>query len=431
MKIIQKTIISKVILTDEQKELNYKIREALRKTWNKAIELQKASYDKKEGYIKPNDLDTYFRKIKNKEGYEYIKECKCSARQHMLQDLDKAYKRFFEGKTNVPHFKSFRCPIMSIYLPHKKEKYGIDYINQYTFHIPYFKKVKLSRPISISDNCRILAGRLVTKVTGDVYLHILIELPAKNTTDLTEPIGIDLGVKKLATFNKPIKDFSFSNGKLEVSSYPKLNNINGHISHYENRIRRLNRAYSKKVEAHKKMYLDELTSLIMQKRSLDENIYRSKMRSIWYKTYHSKNMDKIILKKNKLYQKITNIRRDYERKIIASIINNRPSYIVIEDIDIKGLIENSPSNKITKSIYDSRWFYFREWLTKKCNEYSIELRIADRGFLSTQICSKCGHIHKHLKLTDRTYICEACGYTEDRDINAAINLVNTNNYDIA
>ena len=95
---------------------------------------------------------------------------------------------------------------------------------------------------------------------------------------------------------------------------------------------------------------------------------------------------------------------------------------------MKGMMKN---RHLSKSVAAQRFFSFREKLTRKSEIIGIELRIVDRFYPSSKTCNSCGHIKKDLKLKDRTYKCEECGYIEDRDLNAALNLRDAKEYQIA
>lgn len=140
-----------------------------------------------------------------------------------------------------------------------------------------------------------------------------------------------------------------------------------------------------------------------------------------------KNFVKQKLKVQRLYQRLTNIRTDYLNKTINSIVKTKPSFIVIEDLNVSGMMKN---RHLSKAVAQQRFFEFRNKLIYKCKEYNIELRIVDRWYPSSKICYNCGHIKKDLKLSDRTYKCSECGYTEDRDINASLNLKDAKVYTV-
>ena len=114
-------------------------------------------------------------------------------------------------------------------------------------------------------------------------------------------------------------------------------------------------------------------------------------------------------------------------KIVSSIIKQKPSYITIEDLNVKGMMKNK---HLSKAIASQKFFEFKTKLTVKCKENHIELRIVDRFYPSSKTCSSCGKVKKDLKLSDRIYKCD-CGFTIDRDLNASINLKNAKEYKIA
>ena len=142
---------------------------------------------------------------------------------------------------------------------------------------------------------------------------------------------------------------------------------------------------------------------------------------------YSANIEKQIVKIQRIYQTLTNIRVDYENKIINEIVKRKPSFIVLEDLNVRGMMKN---RHLSKAIAAQRLSYFRTKLTAKAKEYGIAVRIVDRFYPSSKKCSKCGRIKKDLKLKDRIYHCE-CGFEIDRDLNAAINLKNATEYKIA
>ena len=140
-----------------------------------------------------------------------------------------------------------------------------------------------------------------------------------------------------------------------------------------------------------------------------------------------KNLEKQKLKVQKLYQRIDNIRTDYINKTIAEIVRTKPSYIAIENLNVSGMMKN---RHLAKAIASQKFSEFKRKLKVKCNENGIELRVVNRWFPSSKICHSCGNIKKDLKLSDRIYCCE-CGYVEDRDLNASLNLKDAKTYEIA
>nr|DAP36601.1 MAG TPA: endonuclease [Caudoviricetes sp.] len=236
----------------------------------------------------------------------------------------------------------------------------------------------------------------VSYETGRFYISVLVDIDeiSKYNKDLeisykqySDGIGIDLGIKNLAVV---------SDGKV-------FKNINksSKVKRLEKRLRREQRRFSRKLELRKRKGGTATTSA---------------------------NIDKQKLKVQKLYRRISNIRTDYENKVVHEIVEQKPRFITIEDLNVKGMMKN---HRLSKSVAAQRFFSLREKLRRKSKIVGIELRIVDRFYPSSKTCNSCGHIKKDLKLNDRTYKCEECGYIEDRDLNAALNLRDAKEYQIA
>ena len=219
---------------------------------------------------------------------------------------------------------------------------------------------------------------------GRYYVSVLVEIPnAKITNNSNEGLGIDLGLKDFATI---------SNGK----SYKNINK-SAKLRKLEKRLKREQRCLSRKYENLKK---GEATQ---------------------------KNIQKQKLKVQKLHHRIDNVRTDYINKTIAEIVKIKPSYITIEDLNVSGMMKN---RHLSKAVASQKFYEFRTKLKAKCDENGIELRIVDRWYPSSKLCHCCGSIKKDLKLSDRIYKCD-CGYIENRDFNAALNLRDALTYEVA
>lgn len=215
-------------------------------------------------------------------------------------------------------------------------------------------------------------------------MSVIVEVPnTKITNNSNDGIGIDLG----------LKDFAI------VSDGRTYKNINKSvkIKKLEKKLRREQRCLSRKYENLKKG------------ESTQKNIQKQK------------------LKVQRLHHRINNIRTDYINKSIAEIVKTKPSYITIEDLNVSGMMKN---RHLSKAIASQKFYEFRIKLKAKCDENGIELRIVDRFYPSSKLCHCCGAIKKDLKLSDRIYRCN-CGYTSDRDLNAALNLRDALTYEVA
>ena len=217
------------------------------------------------------------------------------------------------------------------------------------------------------------------------YVSVLVEIPdAQIANNSNEGIGIDLGLKDFAIV---------SNGK----TYKNINK-SARLKKLEKQLIREQRRLSRKYENLKKGEVTQRANIQKQK-----------------------------LKVQKLHHKIDNVRTDYINKTIAEIVKTKPSYITIEDLNVKGMMKN---RYLSKSVASQKFYEFRAKLPSKCNENGIELRVVARWYPSSKMCHRCGRIKRDLKLSDRIYRCE-CGYVEDRDFNAALNLRDAITYEVA
>ena len=233
------------------------------------------------------------------------------------------------------------------------------------------------------------AGRYYVSVTAE------IEEMSRYNNDLeasyhprSDGIGVDLGVKSLAIV---------SDGRI-------FENINrtSRARRLERRLRREQRRLSRKYEMRKKKGGSTATA--------------------------SANIEKKKLSVQRLHQRLANLRRNHENQVIHALVEQKPRFITVEDLNVTGMMKN---HHLSRAVAQQRFYSFREKLRRKAEIIGIELRIADRFYPSSKTCHACGHVHSGLKLKDRVYVCPACGFAEDRDLNAALNLRDTKNYRIA
>jgi len=130
----------------------------------------------------------------------------------------------------------------------------------------------------------------------------------------------------------------------------------------------------------------------------------------------------------KLNKQLTNIRHNYIHNITSKIVEQKPSYITIEDLNVKGMMKN---HHLSKAVVQQCFYEIKRQLGYKCKWNNIELRVVDRFYPSSKMCSECGNIKKDLKLSDRIYICRKCGCILDRDKNASYNLRDAKLYKVA
>ena len=134
------------------------------------------------------------------------------------------------------------------------------------------------------------------------------------------------------------------------------------------------------------------------------------------KTSNIRNLEKQLLKSN---QRLANIRRNYTHQVTSEIIAREPSAVVMEDLNVKGMMKN---RHLAKAVQQQNFGEFYRQMQYKCEWNNIAFITADRFYPSSKTCSHCGSIKKDLRLSDRTYVCTDCGMVMDRDLNAAVNL---------
>ena len=317
--------------------------------------------------------------------YSWIKEAYSKSVTQAVNNGQTAFEKFFDHKSAFPKFKKKGRSDVKIYFVRNNPKDCL--CERHRIKIPSLGWVRIKEKGYIpttKDGYVIKSGHVSIKADR-YYVSVLIEIPDKRiASNSGEGIGIDLG----------LKDFVIvSNGK----TYKNINK-SARLKKLEKKLSREQRSLSRKYENQKK---GEST----QKR----NIQKQK------------------LKIQKIHHRIDNIRTDYINKIIAEIVKTKPSYITIEDLNVSGMMKN---RHLSKAVASQKFYEFKTKLLAKCKETGIELRIVDRWFSSSKTCHCCKSIKKDLKLSDRIFRCD-CGYIEDRDFNAALNLRDATTYEVA
>ena len=172
----------------------------------------------------------------------------------------------------------------------------------------------------------------------------------------------------------------------------------------------------------------QIKKLEKQKRRLQRSISRkyeyNKEGSSYKKTCNIIKSEKKLLKLN---HRLKGIRHNYQHQTTSEIVNRKPMYITIEDLNVSGMMKNK---HLSKSVQQQSLFEFTRQLQYKCSWNGIELRQVSRFYPSSKICHECGNIKKDLKLSDRVYICKECGHVADRDYQASLNLRDATQYKV-
>ena len=351
----------------------------------------KEIYEKEKKFVSGMDFQKWLNNefIPNNIDYEWIKEVYSKSVKKSIMNADVAFKRFFKGQSKFPRFKKKGKSDVKMYFVKNNPKDC--FCERHRINIPTLGWVRIKEKgyIPTTKSGYVIKSGTVSTKAGRYYVSVLVEEQENEKPQLNDfGLGIDLGVKEFAVV---------SNGK----TYKNINKT-AKIKKLEKQLKREQRCLSRKYEDLKK---------------------RSKKKG----EATRQNIQKQVLKVQKLHQRIDNIRTDYINKTISDIVKTKPSYIVIEDLNVKGMMKN---RHLSKAVASQKFYEFRTKLEEKCIELGIELRIVDRWYPSSKLCHECGCIKSDLKLSDRVYKCE-CGYYADRDFNASLNLRDAKTYKIA
>ncbi|EPB8193565.1 RNA-guided endonuclease InsQ/TnpB family protein [Clostridium perfringens] len=385
--------------TDEQKSKIHRTIGVSRFIYNFYIARNKEIYEREGKFVSGIDFSKWLNNeyIHNNQEMNWIKEVSSKATKQAIMNGDKAFRDFFKKDKGFPKFKKKKNQDVKAYFPkNNKTDWTLE---RHKVKIPTLGWVRLKEFGYIPTNSIVKSGT-VSQKADRYYVSILveerdIEISNGNTgikifNHNNEGVGIDLGIKEFAVCSDGIK----------------FKNINktSTVKKVEKKLKREQRKLSRKYE-----------SLKIRNKNIKEG------------RATRQNIQKQIVKLQKLHQRLANIRTDYINKIVSSIIKQKPSYITIEDLNVKGMMKNK---HLSKAIASQKFFEFKNKLVFKCKQNDVELRVVDRFYPSSKTCSNCGKVNKDLKLSDRLYRCD-CGFTIDRDLNASINLKNAKEYKIA
>ena len=315
----------------------------------------------------------------------WIKEVSSKSVKRSIENGCVAFTRFFKHQSAFPNFKKKGKSDVKMYFVKNNPKDCR--CERHRMNIPSLGWVRMKEKgyVPTTKDGYVMKSGHVSIKADRYYVSVLIEIPNNKTADNSkEGIGIDLGLKDFAIV---------SNGK----TYKNINK-------------------SAKLKKLEKQLIREQRSLSRKYENLKEG--ESTQRA---------NIQKQKLKVQKVHHKIDNIRTDYINKTIAEMVKTKPSYITIEDLNVSGMMKNK---HLSKAVASQKFYEFRTKLQAKCKENGIELRVVDRWYPSSKTCHCCGAIRKDLKLSDRIFECD-CGYIEDRDFNAALNLRDATTYEVA
>ena len=363
--------------TKDQEELLRKHIGCCRFIWNHMIEVQKENYKNDGKYISKFNMIKLIPSIKKE--FEWLNEVSMSSLQRVCDDLNNSYQRFFNKISNYPKFKSKKrsklsYPVCCNRFYFKNGKVQIQKLGKVKYKADY-KNLNLEE-ISKFSNVRI------SNENDKWILTFSIEYENQVFTEKNGNLGIDLGVGRLAVVSHNGKKLTYSN----INKSKRVRKLTSKLKHVQ---RVISRKYEVGNKLNDKKY--QKTNSILKYEKLAKRIYR----------------------------KISNIRKDQRHKITRELVNLSPAVVIMEDLNVSGMMKNK---HLAKAISEIGFYDFIRTMKYKCEESNIKFIQANRFFPSSKTCSHCGCIHKGLKLSDRIFECPSCGFTIDRDFNAAMNL---------
>jgi len=356
-----------------------------RMAYNWAIGRQQENYKNGGKFISDNELRKEFTQLKKTPEYQWLNTISNNVPKQAIKDACNTYKRFFKGQCKHPKFKSKKKSTPSFYQDTLKIQFNRTHVKLEGFATSKKKNKQKLNYVKLAEKNRIPTDVKYynPRVTYDGlnwWISVGVDCERNNITingnGNIQGVGIDLGITDLAICS-------------DGNTYKNINKTSK-VKKIKKKQRRLQRQISRKYLKNKKGVNYCKTSNIIQS-------------------------EKQLLKINK---RLTNVRQNYLHQTTSEIINRKPMFIVLEDLNVSGMMKNK---HLSKAIQEQKLFEFSRQIEYKCELNGIEFIKADRWFPSSKICSLCGNVKKDLKLSDRTYKCE-CGNKIDRDIQASINL---------
>jgi len=343
--------------------------------WNYFLALNKEKLKNNERILTFYQTSLLLTQLKKEQ--EWLKQCEKSILQNTLKDLYNAFQEYFKKTRGFPKFKSYKNNYQSVKINFTNNNIeNLEKESQYTstgkykkqnckIKLPKIKKVKIA--YSRQYEGRILSATISQVPSGKYFVSLCCtDIKSNKFQQTNNKIGIDLGIKEFAIFN--------TGEKIDNPKYY--------------------RKYEEKL--------------------------KNKQRKLTSKQKGSNNRNKQRIEVAKIHEKIYNTRLDFLHKLSTRLVKEN-DIICIEDLKTKNMLQN---HKLAKSISDASFYEFRRQLEYKSLWNDKIVSIIDQYFPSSKLCSDCGFKYDDLTLDIREWKCKNCGSIHDRDINAAINILN-------
>ena len=388
--------------TPEQEQIMWDSVNAARFVWNWGLAYQMERFSNGSSHLSGYDMRKILTELKKQDGYEWLNNVSSKTLSAALLDLDDAYQRFFAIQKQGEKYSKSKIkraarqerkltPYDMKGHPKFKKKAEAEPKFYVRYDALYFvsgqANIEKIGKVAYRTDSKLPQGRDAAKYTNPRVKYIggkwiltfgmECESQAREHNDFA--VGIDLGVKELAVI-------SYNSGT-RTKSYKNINKTK-RVKKLKKRLKHKQRSISRKYRQNGSY---ERTKNVLEEKEQIEGLYR----------------------------KLANIRLDYTHKKTTEIIELNPRVIVIEDLNVAGMMKN---RHLSGAIAEQTLGEFTRQIEYKAKRAGIDVVRADRFYPSSKTCSLCGNIKKDLKLKDRVYRCEVCGLVIDRDINAAKNL---------
>ena len=376
-----------------QEEYIGKLLGSYRYVYNNCLNKKIKSYEKDKTSENLSTLGKYFhQELLKDEEIKWLQEHNTKVLKQSIINMLDAYKNFFKHGSDYPKFKSKKDNKLSCRFPKEAISKRNDFSNNkitLTGDLKNIKFVTSDKNVNYLNKYKdgIKSATLTKSKSGKYHLSVLIEGNLdKVLPETTNVIGIDLGIKNfIITSDGGV----FDNIKIKRNNEKKL------------------------AKLHRELDRKELIKT-------DKTYFNHKWQKEIVIKKPSKNREKARKKLALAYEKLNNKKENYLHHV-ANLLLNENQVIVIEDLNASGMMKN---HCLAKSIQELSLYRFKQILKYKAECYGRTIIEIDRFFPSSKNCNNCGSKKDDLKLSDRTYKCISCGYECDRDLNAAMNILN-------
>ena len=350
--------------------------------YNWTLSYQQKNYESGEKFLSDHELRKILTQLKQTDEFRWLNNYSNNVAKQAVKDACDAYRKFFNGLSSFPRFKSKKKSKPSFYVDTAKIKITATHVK--------LEKLTDSRKMNrqklnwvrLAEHDRIPVGVSYNnpRVTFDGlhwWLSVGVECPEPQELPSGEGVGIDIGIKDLAVC---------SDGNI----YTNINKTR--------KLKKLRKCQRR------------------QQRRVSRKYLKNKKGESYCKTHNIRKAEYQLLKLNR---RLTNIRHNYLHQTTSEITNRKPMFVILEDLNVSGMMKN---HHLAKAVQEQGFYEFYRQMEYKCRWKNIAFITADRYYPSSKMCCICGHIKQDLKLSERTYVCPICGNSIDRDFQASVNL---------